>query len=417
MIDARPRRRLVTVMAGYARGNTLPAVTQRWIEALRRLSTQLVLVFDQDQVEGLEKFSPSDPGVVCLCERHGAYDFGSYQRGLCFVREQQWLDEASHVLLCNDSVVGPFGDLEAILDGMQQQPVPVWGLTDSPLYRPHLQSYFLLLERDVATHPAVINFFASVVPQPSRHAVIQAYELGFSSLLGDLGLAWRAWLPFTGMEDPRNGEPMANSTAYPLCLLEAGSPVLKHRALKEVVANQDGLERTCSVLAEQHPQIWVELWASSPHRRLWQEAITVAILLQASDLGCLDERLAWIKAHPHPNLKALVAVSFEQIGLRARLTRAFKQELEDGVLGVLICENGQGPQQQLLQLLAAAGSDWVVVSSDAFWSDLSGLQLQLRRLAANPQQRWVSGSPVLRRRADCFTEEVLTAVLAEWSDG
>ena len=123
MIDARPRRRLVTVMAGYARGNTLPAVTQRWIEALRRLSTQLVLVFDQDQVEGLEKFSPSDSGVVCLCERHGAYDFGSYQRGLCLVREQQWLDEASHVLLCNDSVVGPFGDLEAILDGMQQAKV------------------------------------------------------------------------------------------------------------------------------------------------------------------------------------------------------------------------------------------------------------------------------------------------------
>jgi len=67
--------------------------------------------------------------------------------------------------------------------------------------------------------------------------------------------------------------------------------------------------------------------------------------------------------------------------------------------------------------LAAAGSDWVVVSSDAFWSDLAGLQLQLRRLAAQPQLRLLSGSPVLRRRADCFTEEVLTAVLAEWSDG
>ena len=417
MIDTRPRRRLVTVMAGYARGNTLPAVTQRWIDALRRMSTQLVLVFDQDQVEGLEEFSASDPGVVGLCERHGAYDFGSYQRGLCLVREQQWLDDATHVLLCNDSVVGPFGDLETILDGMQQQPVPVWGLTDSPLYRPHLQSYFLLLERDVAVHPAVINFFASVVPQPSRHAVIQAYELGFSSLLGDLGLAWRAWLPITGMEDPRCGEPMANSTAYPLCLLEAGSPVLKHRALKEVAANQDGLGRTCSLLAEQHPQIWAELWASTAHRRLWQEAIPVAILLREADLGVLEERIAWIKAHPHPNLKAVVAVSFEQIALRARLTRVFKQELEDGVLGVLICESGQGPQQQLLQLLAAAGSDWIVVSSDAFWSDLSGLQMQLRRLAEQPQQRLLTGTPVLRRRADCFAAEVLSDLLQEWADG
>ena len=70
--DARPSHRLVTVMAGYARDNRLSSVTQRWIDALRRVSTQLVLIFDQDHVEGLEKFSPSDSGVVCLCERHGA---------------------------------------------------------------------------------------------------------------------------------------------------------------------------------------------------------------------------------------------------------------------------------------------------------------------------------------------------------
>ena len=415
--DARPSHRLVTVMAGYARDNRLSSVTQRWIDALRRVSTQLVLIFDQDHVEGLEKFSPSDSGVVCLCERHGAYDFGSYQRGLRFAREQQWLDQATHVLLCNDSVVGPFRDLEVILDGMQQQLVPVWGLTDCPLYVPHLQSYFLLLEQDVAQHPGVVNFFESIVPQPSRHDVIQAYELGFSSLLGALGVEWRAWLPTAGMEDPRNGEPILNSMAYPLCSLEAGSPVLKHRALKEVAANQDGLGRTCSLLAEQHPQIWAELWASTAHRRLWQEAIPVAILLREADLGVLEERIAWIKAHPHPNLKAVVAVSFEQIALRARITRVFKQELEDGVLGVLICESGQGPQQQLLQLLAAAGSDWIVVSSDAFWSDLSGLQLQLRRLAAQPQLRLLLGSPVLRRRADCFAAEVLSDLSQEWADG
>ena len=87
------------------------------------------------------------------------------------------------------------------------------------------------------------------------------------------------------------------------------------------------------------------------------------------------------------------------------------------MLGVLICESGQGPQQQLLQLLAAAGSDWIVVSSDAFWSDLSGLQLQLRRLAANPQVRLVAGTPVLRRRADCFAAEVLSDLSQEWANG
>ena len=268
MTDALHNKRLVTVMAGYARGGTLSAVTRRWICALRQLSTQLVLVFDQDQVAGLEELVEQDPGLICLCKRHGAYDFGSYQLGLRIAREQKLLDEATHVLLCNDSVVGPFRDLGPILDAMVQQPEPVWGLTDCQLYTPHLQSYFLLVEQSVMQHHRLVEFFEAVIPQASRHDVIQAYELGFSCLLGELGIPWRAWLPISPMEDPRNGEPMLNSTAYPICSLDAGSPVVKFRALKDFSANQDGLGRTCSLLAEQQPQIWDELWASSAHSSL-----------------------------------------------------------------------------------------------------------------------------------------------------
>ena len=86
MTDAVHNKRLVTVMAGYARGGTLSAITRRWIRALRQLSTQLVIVFDQDQVTGLEEFVEQDPGLFCLCRRHCAYDFGSYQLGLRIAR-------------------------------------------------------------------------------------------------------------------------------------------------------------------------------------------------------------------------------------------------------------------------------------------------------------------------------------------
>ena len=139
--------------------------------------------------------------------------------------------------------------------------------------------------------------------------------------------------------------------------------------------------------------------------------------LRQTDLVCLEERIAWIIAHPHPNLKALVVVSFQDIATRSRLNRDFKTELGDGVLQHLICESGQSDSQTLLQLLASAGSDWVVVSSPALWSDLAGLQLQLRRLAANPQVRLVAGTPVLHRRDDCFSADGLKALLEEWAGG
>ena len=408
--DARPSHRLVTVMAGYARDNRLSSVTQRWIDALRRVSTQLVLIFDQDHVEGLEKFSPSDSGVVCLFERHGAYDFGSYQRGLRFAREQQWLDQATHVLLCNDSVVGPFSDLEVILDGMQKQLVPVWGLTDCPLYVPHLQSYFLLLDQDVAQHPGVVNFFESIVPQPSRHDVIQAYELGFSSLLGALGVEWRAWLPTAGMEDPHNGEPILNSMAYPLCSLKGGSPVLKHRALKEVAANQDDLGRTCRCRRASSPDLGRALGVKCSPRL----GKSTRPSLRQTDLVCLEERIAWIKAHPHPNLKALGGVLS-----RHHDTISAEPRLQNGAGGWGAPVSDLRAVRRFTDLAAVVGIcwlSWVVVSSPALWSDLAGLQLQLRRLAATAGAsvgRDTGTSPP-RRLLQCRWSE---GSLEEWADG
>jgi len=418
--------RLVTVMAGYSHSDRLSLVTERWIRALRAVSDQLVLVFDQDRLASLEASCEGDDRIHLMMERHGAYDFGSYQRGLRLVRQLGLLDHASHLLLCNDSVAGPMTDLSAVISQMVEASVgepsdvdeslPVWGLSDCELYSPHLQSYFLLMEKEVAQQPSIVEFFEGVVPQPSRHDVIQAYELGFSRLLARLGLKWKAWLPITEMADPRNGERMGNSTAYPICSLEASSPVVKLRALKDYAANMDGLGRTCRLLAQQQPELWDQLWDSSPHRRLWQEAIPVAVLLTDADLPLLEQRVDWIEDHPHPSLKALVAVSFNRSALRAELIRRFKSALEDGALSILICDSEPGSIQTLLQLLAAAGTDWVVASNAALWSSRAGLQLQLRRLACNLQWRLVPGRPTLRWREDCFTGEGLEALMGDLAD-
>ena len=193
---------------------------------------------------------------------------------------------------------------------------------------------------------------------------------------------------------------------------------MKTRALKEAEANMDGFVQLALFWHRQHPQIWQELRHSSSYRRMWQESISVGILLRQSDLSVLDQRVAWIKAHPHPNLKALVAVPMNQVALRAQLHREFKSDLQDGTLSLLITGLGQSATQILLQLLALeSASDWVLISSASLWSDFSGLQVQLRRLASDPTMRIVHGNPVLRRRVDCFAAKDLQTVLEEWGDG
>jgi hypothetical protein len=406
---------LVTVLAGYAQAGSWSPVTLRWIRAVRSVSRSLVLVFDQDDLSIPLEFADDD-GVAFMAQRHRAYDFGSYRIGLQELERRGWLSDASHVLLCNDSVIGPLFDLAELLDRMIKDQAPVWGLTESYLYSPHLQSYFLLMEIEVALQSSVRRFFENVVPQPSRHDVIQAYELGFSRLIKGLDLEWKAWLPAAEMWDPRNGERMANATAYPCCTLLEQLPVIKTRALKEYEANLDGLERTCSVLAEQYPDIWTELWQSASHRRLWQEAITVAILLRPSESDVLAERVAWVKRHPHPNLKCLLAVHVSETTTRARLMGSFEDELDDGLVSILVCDCPVDSDQALLQLLASAGTDWVLASSEALWRDLVSLQLQLRQLAERPSARSISGSPRLWRREELFCADQFQCLKGDWAD-
>ena len=405
--------KLVTVVAGYASQGRLLLSTKRWIDALRDVSTYLILVFDQDTIDGLAEYFLDDPCISVYVERHGAYDFGSYKRGLSIAEERQWIQNSSHVLLCNDSVIGPFVDLNTVLEGMTREPSAVWGLSDSSLYRPHLQSYFLLMQRSLIEIDEVREFFDAVVPQPSRQDVIQTYEIGFSTLISQLGMKWRSLLSIESMFDPQNGERMTNSTAYPICSLSAGSPILKNRALKELSANADGLWSTCQALAEQHPKLWKEIWSETPHRRLWQEAIPLGVLLTTEDLPILGERLEWLEAHPHPSLCAIIALASSQIEIRADIYRQFKSYLKYGLLKIMVVNSVSNSEQTLIRLLSTIGTDWVVASSSSLWRDFAGLQLQLRRLIANPAQHEILGSPILLRTDQCFCIEKIHFLLNE----
>ena len=99
-------------MAGYAKGMHLGKIALRWIEALRAISSKLILVYDQDQLNSMPEWFESSDDVEVLVERHGAYDFGSYGRGLRLAEQRGWLQDATHVLLCNDSMIGPFWDFD-----------------------------------------------------------------------------------------------------------------------------------------------------------------------------------------------------------------------------------------------------------------------------------------------------------------
>ena len=401
---------LVVVMGGYAKGNILTPLAERWIDALRLISAKLILVYDQDKIEPWPHCCHDRDNVAIHVELHGAYDFGSYRRGLAIAEQHGWLENASHVLLCNDSMIGPFWDLNDFVGPMLESDDQLWGISDSALHTPHLQSFFLLMRRDVFSHPAIIEFFKNVVPQTSRHEVIHAYELGFSKLVCNLGFNWKAFLSWDQMHDPRNGQLMGNITAHPLCMLHKGVPLIKVKALTDPRVNFDGLSRTCAYLSIHYPELWNDLWNAYDFQSLWLSTIPVGIILLPNECSQLTERLAWIKSHPHSALKAMIVVEEHEIELRATMMKKFNDELRDNILSVMVVDNASDIRSCFIKMLAGIGTDWIVISNTELWTNPGALQCQIRRLAVHPNLNRLAGHPTVWSQRYCLSDQGLAEI-------
>ena len=401
--------KILVVMAGFFRGSRIPAVTQVWIESLAAHSHQLVLVFDNHPPDEVpEQWADSE--IDAIFERHGEYDFGSYKRGLRHARAQGWLDEATHVLLCNDSVLGPLNDLSHVFLSVCGAPDYVYGLTFSYQIRPHLQSFFLMMGRDVFLRPRITSFFDDVKPLSSRFAVIEAYEIGFSALLLDEGFQLRSFVPVEHCVDPRNGELMGNPMAYPVTMVHLGAPVVKIRALREQDSNLNGFPSLLRLIAKRNPALWQLLSTDFQHRRLWQYSQRLGLVLEPQQLSQLSPWLAWLEQCPHPSSHIILPLPEQLASVWAHQWWQYRSAIEDGKLQVMPLEDwDDSPEPQDLLRLASSASvcDWLVLGDVDLFNHPTKLLAQMHRAMQYPLRERVPGSPMLFRRQPLLMRERL----------
>jgi rhamnosyltransferase len=77
------------------------------------------------------------------------------------------------VVICNDSVVGPMRPLAEILGDAAPKDVDFWGMTSSNELSPHVQSWFVVFERDAVGSGLLHGFWGAMEPVSSRAEVIR----------------------------------------------------------------------------------------------------------------------------------------------------------------------------------------------------------------------------------------------------
>lgn len=113
---------------------------------------------------------------------HYTSDFGSWQ---CLVEHLGFDELTSYdkMIICNDSIYGPVGNIEDIFDYMDLNDYDFWGLTEKYNTTYHHDGYFMVFKNDVIVHPKFQQFWREINPMGTK----KTYASVLSPFLTELG--------------------------------------------------------------------------------------------------------------------------------------------------------------------------------------------------------------------------------------
>lgn len=130
------------------------------------------------------------PYVTKILHRHNrGYDFGSYRDAIVSLGDLSRIDR---LVLCNDSVYGPFVPLQDVISKCDPEVADVWGLTDSWQGRYHLQSYFLLFHKTALESEAFQKRWRHFVHIDDKDWVVSKHEISLTGEMLQSGLKVRS---------------------------------------------------------------------------------------------------------------------------------------------------------------------------------------------------------------------------------
>lgn len=243
--------RRVCLFVSYSPDYALKPHVLYHLDALRKCGFDIVLLLVVDELANRPVAVPKKLLAGLVVRKNAGYDFGAWSDAFRLF-PHVWRAQA--VLLVNDSVFGPIGDFQSLVDIIMRQPADFIGLTESGQIARHYQSYFILLKGEALTNPMARAFWANVRNHSQKQQVIAEYEIMALRRHQEIGIKCAAMLTWCHLP----GEMRFNPT---------------HRHWRELL--QHGF-----------PYIKVDLlhhWRDTPFLKGWRDFVTDPVLLEAID--------------------------------------------------------------------------------------------------------------------------------------
>ena len=223
----------VAVVAHWAPGHHVGRSVVELVGALLRNQYAVLLVSTADDPQPLVWVGGRPQSVTVLRRPNIGYDFGSWATAL---DRYPALAASEHVLLLNDSLVGPFASFDHLLRHFEVSAADVWGMTDTSQYVHHLQSYCLGFRRASLCEAPLARFWRDVRVERSRQDVIWRYEVALGRLLERERFVMEAAIPYRRVVGHGQNPTIMGWRA----LLDQGFPFVKRQLLREPGLAPDG---------------------------------------------------------------------------------------------------------------------------------------------------------------------------------
>ncbi len=209
----------ICLFASYFEGNKLPYYVRVYLKELKKHLNKVVLIRSGENLDKESVLFLEENSINVQYEKNEGFDFGAWYKAF----QKIDMKEFDHVFLVNDSCV-LFRSLDPFMDWLSKEAADVKGMTFSEAVTPHIQSYFMVLNKKAVELAA--NYFKQHGIKQSIGDVIQTYEIGLNKYFTENGIKLASFVD--------NGGYQGEFSPYYKCVdhhLEKGVPVIKTKIL------------------------------------------------------------------------------------------------------------------------------------------------------------------------------------------
>jgi hypothetical protein len=171
----------ICLFASYFESKSIPYYIRVYLKELKSHVKELIFINDCTDLDQESRSFLKENHIVHQVEKNEGYDFGAWHKTF----QKTDVKAYDHVLLINDSCIA-FRSLKPFFDWAAKQNADVLGMTCSEAVTPHVQSYFMVLNKK-AVAIAFDHFKEHGIKQDIGD-VIKVFELGLSKRFTENGL-------------------------------------------------------------------------------------------------------------------------------------------------------------------------------------------------------------------------------------